>query len=328
MKKLIAFAVAACLLLCGCSGEVPPAEETVATLPANIMQKADPEGDDAMNVLFISNSTCCYFTDELLGMLEAAGYKDVNLCVTYYSGCSIKQHNQWRKDGTANYEFRILNKDGMAKLENYSLERALQAFNWDVISFDNNARSFASGDVQTSLEQAEPHFGELLAAVKTEYPLSRYFWHEVWANEIGYKLAFSMETKEQRTQVYRAKQGVARHMQTTYGLEVVPTGDAWEPVRDLPLFTTPVVGLGADRFTLCSRISYGAFKDDFTHDGDVGGGQYLNACVWFEVLTGQSCLDNTFRPEYVLNDNDYSLTEEKIRILQNAAHEAVANWPE
>ena len=279
------------------------------------------------NVLFVSNSTCYYFTDELIGILQAAGYEDVNLCLLYYSCCSLKQHYTWYQTGEANYEFRILNKDGLTSIENYSLQDTLRMYNWDVVSFDNNARSFASGDVQTSLAEAEPYFGELLTSIKRQFPNARYFWHEVWANEIGYNLAFEMKTKEQRTQVYQAKRGVAEHMQATYGVEVVPTGDAWEPVRDLELFTTPIEGLGVDRFTLNSRISYGAFKDDFTHDGDIGGGQYLNACVWFEVLTGESCLGNTFRPEYSLNGIDCSLTEEKIQVLQNAAHEAVANWP-
>ena len=55
---------------------------------------------------------------------------------------------------------------------------------------------------------------------------------------------------------------------------------------------------------------------DTSHDGDIGGGQYLNACVWFETLTGQSCVGNAFRP-------DYELSEEMITMLQNAAHIAV-----
>ena len=78
-----------------------------------------------------------------------------------------------------------------------------------------------------------------------------------------------------------------------------------------------------EKFTLCSRIKKGGFIDDFTHDGDIGGGQYLNACVWFETLTGKSCIGNAFRPKYTYNEKEITLSEEKIRILQNAAHEAV-----
>ena len=48
-----------------------------------------------MIVLFVSNSTCYYFTDELMGLLKAAGYENVTLALTYYSGCSVKCHHRW-----------------------------------------------------------------------------------------------------------------------------------------------------------------------------------------------------------------------------------------
>ena len=70
--------------------------------------------------------------------------------------------------------------------------------------------------------------------------------------------------------------------------------------------------------TLCARLGVRGDEGDYGHDGDIGGGQYLNACVWFEILTGESCLGNTFRPSY-------ELSEEKIAILQAAAHQAVAD---
>ena len=47
------------------------------------------------------------------------------------------------------------------------------------------------------------------------------------------------------------------------------------------------------------------------------GGQYLNACVWFECITGKSCIGNPWRPK------KYTLSEERIDLLQRAAHQAV-----
>lgn len=322
MKKILACILAACLLLSGCvaADELP---ENSGPQHTGIFNE-DPREDTAMNVFFVSNSTCYYFTDELYGLLNAAGFEDVTLGLVYYSGCSIARHHQWLLEGASNYQFRVLDKDGLHVYENCDLKTALHHMNWDIISFDNNARSFSSGDVQTSLAEAEPYFGDLYSRIKEMLPAARYFWHEVWANEIGYSLAFKMETVEQRTRVYNAKRGVMQIMAQTYGLEVVPTGDAWEKVRDLSLFTTPLPAFPeVERFSLCSRIAKSAFKDDYTHDGDIGGGQYLNACVWFESITGQSCLGNSFRPQYLYGDTDCSLTEEKIEILQKAAHEAV-----
>ena len=277
-----------------------------------------------MNVLFVSNSTCYYFTDELMGLLKAAGHENVTLALTYYSGCSVKRHHQWLMEGAKNYQFRVLDQNGLQVYENTGLEEALSFREWDVISFDNNARSFGSGDVETSLAEAEPWFGELYARIREKCPHARYMWHQVWANEIGYSMAFKMETVAQRTRVYEAKKGVMEIMAKTYGMEKVPTGDAWEKVRDLPIFRKPHPAFPeTEQFTLCSRIVKGAFKDDFSHDGDIGGGQFLNACVWFECLTGDSCLDNPFRPEYTHNGMDCSLTPEQCRILRQAAHQAV-----
>ena len=85
---------------------------------------------------------------------------------------------------------------------------------------------------------------------------------------------------------------------TKHGLTVVPSGEAWEKARANELIGD----------TLCMADNH--------HEGEEGGGQYLNACVWFEMLTGRSILGNTYRPSY-------DLAEEKIPVLQEAAHEAV-----
>ena len=90
-----------------------------------------------------------------------------------------------------------------------------------------------------------------------------------------------------------------------FGLDRIPSGDAWQHARN-----DSAVG-----DVLCGKN--GNLQGDFYHDGDIGGGRYLNACVWFEVLTQKSCLENTWRP-------DYELSEEKIAALQKAAHRAVA----
>ena len=62
---------------------------------------------------------------------------------------------------------------------------------------------------------------------------------------------------------------------------------------------------------------------DGTHDGDVGGGQLLNACVWYEVLTGKDCRENPYAPVYQWEGNTYTLNETMVRMLKEAAHRAV-----
>ena len=69
-------------------------------------------------------------------------------------------------------------------------------------------------------------------------------------------------------------------------------------------------------------IDIAAQYGDMYHDGDVGGGQYLNACVWFEVLTGKSCVGNTYVPTYTYNGTTYEMLYDA-SVLQQYAHQAV-----
>ena len=68
---------------------------------------------------------------------------------------------------------------------------------------------------------------------------------------------------------------------------------------------------------LCVRLnSSKKHYSDYYHDGDVGDGQYLNACTWFMTLFKISCVGSTWTPSY-------TLSEDKIKILQQAAYKAV-----
>ena len=342
MKKIIALILTLlCLPLTSCSQglelpekvretesaqtteEVPKQTETEEAEPEE--NREDPKEDGELNVFFVSNSTCYYFTDELYGLLTAAGYENVTLALAYYSGCPLEKHYNWLQQDNAGYQLRIVDEKGIQMKSEYSLRMAMNIKNWDVISFDNNNRTFSSGDAATAIDISEPYFGKLHEYMKKNFPDARLMWHEVWAPDVGYK--DEITSKEQRTKIYQAKRDVMHHMMKEYGVEGVPTGDAWEKIRDLPLFTTPLKATPElDRFTLCTRIMSGKIKDDFGHDGDIGGGQYLNACIWFEILTGKSCVGNSFRPKYELNGKNLSLTEEKIKLLQNTAHETVAEF--
>lgn len=278
-----------------------------------------------MNILFIGDSSCYYWTDELYGLLAAAGYETANVCNLYYSGCTPKMYWEWHQGGAAKYQLFTVNSEGRNEIADCSLEQALKMRNWDILSFKNNSGSYNKPTKEESLATTEPYLTNLLEYVRGQYPLSKYFWQQNWAVEPGYSTsAYTMEDVAQRTAMYNNIKYVSQEVSKKHGLKVVPCGDAWEPVRDLKLFRTPMENFPLEKITMCTRIRSGQMFDDFGHDGDVGGGQYLNACVWFECITGQSCIGNTFRPQYKMGALDFSLTEEKIEVLQKAAHDAVA----
>ncbi len=323
MKRLLAAILLCGVLfsLCACKKEEKP-EQTTQEAGSSI-QTEDPAGDDTMNVLFINNSCSYYFLDELYGMLTAAGYENVNLCLTYYSGCSLKQHYEFWQSKQAPYKFRVANKNGITMTPNVDLDTALRSYNWDIIATACSGASFQSGDAQTAYKaDTDPYLGKILDYVQGLFPMSRYAWIQTWAPDVG-NGGFGLASLEQRKTLQKVRCEVAQLVKKKYGLEIAPCGDAWEKVRDLELFNTVPEGLPLDNFTMFTRLEGQEILDDHGHDGDIGGGQYLNACVWFETITGESCVGNTFRPKYTYQAWDLSLSEEKIELLQKTAHETV-----
>ena len=316
-RTLLASVLLASTLLSACAQSIAPIEEantetatseTVAeevkkTEAPAIMQTSDPAEDDVFNVLMIGNSGCYYYVEELYGIAKAAGVK-MKVCNLYYSGCPLQKHWLWWKQNEKNYQYFETDENGRIKYETYSLNMALQCENWDMISLQEAFSPNKAKDLDDCLKKCEPYMKDLTAYLREQFPQSTLYWHQTWSYEVGYDrdngLIDSPAAQEAHHQTVRT---VSLHLCETYDLIRIPVGDAWQIARK-----NPKIG-----DVLCHKK--GAVGD-FLHDGDTGGGQYLNGCVWFEVLTGQSCIGNTWRP-------DYNLSEEKIAQIQLAAHQAV-----
>jgi hypothetical protein len=308
MKKRILCLILS-LLLCislfaACAAKESESTETGGET-MEIMQKEDPSKDDTLNVLMIGNSFCYYYVEELWGMLDAAGIK-ANICNVYYSGCPLESHWKWWKSGEANYSYYTTNESGRKGIENVNLEYCLQQQNWDVISLqESSSKVRASGGVQAHLEKSKLWCTELWGYLKEQFPQSRYLWHQTWAYQVGYdRNGYQMTDLAQQETDMQVQKDFALALCKEYNLERVNSGEAWQIVRQD----------GYDN--LCARNSVNGGEGDYYHDGDIGGGQYLNACVWFEAITGQSCIGNTWRPPYMLD-------ETLIVTLQQAAHKAI-----
>ena len=316
MKKMSFFLAAVMLLsmllnACGTSGDDPQA--SVSTWEAsNIMQTTDPSQDDTLNVLMIGNSFCYYFTDELYAMAQAAGVK-MRVCNVYYSGCLLDQHWTWWKNGEANYSFH---ENGKKLVENVDLNYCLKQGNWDVISLQSARLS--SNSAEDSLENSKIYLEELLSYIRQQFPKSRMAWQQTWSYAVGTagngKVTPDAEAQRASSEKNR---NFALLVCEKYDLLRINTGEAWQIIRDS----------GYD--SLCARLGKkvdGAAEHtgDNYHDGDIGGGQYLNACVWFEILTGKSCVGNPYIPQYTYQNAPFEMLID-LETLQNAAHQAVAN---
>ncbi len=281
----------------------------------------DPSSDQETNILFIGDSSSYYWVDELWGLLDAAGYKNLTVCNLYHSGCKLQQHWNWLRGGDKEYTFYIHTEKGRTGVNQANMEYAMRYKKWDQITLLQTTGMYWKIGEEAYREQTFTYLPGVYDYVHKNHPNAQYYWQCGWSRELG-KDVYTVEEQISSTAALRkiAEEVCAdsRYDFVTYA----PLGDAWNAVRHDPDIK-PIIYEGGKNMT--TRIFQGkANYDDRGHDGDVGGGQYLNACVWFETLTGQSCLGNTFRPKYVFEGKDYSLTEEKITLLQNAAHKTVA----
>ena len=310
MKKnmILALLLVLTLLLSACgTGAAPKETEPAFSLPQGIMQTADPADDGIINVLMIGNSSCYSYSDELCGIAKAAGV-EMRICNVYYSGCSIAQHWSWWQAGKGCYEYATYDANGRVSEgtpkegEGVTLEYCLQQQNWDFISF-HEAVGTVRTDPDTAAASMNVSLKELLDYVHTQYPLTKVLWQQTWAFQVGFEQSgYMVSNTDVQSKLHENIRKMSMTVCEKYALQRVPSGDAWKLARE-----NPAIG-----DTLCERLS----GTDFHHEGDVGGGQYLNACVWFEVITGKSCVGNSFRP-------DYALSAEKVEVLQQAAHQAV-----
>ena len=257
--------------------------------------------DTAVNLLMIGNSFSYYYVQELYGMAKAAGV-EINVTNLYEAGCYMNEHWEWITNefsGAGKYQFWITNSMGRWRHGEITASyEALDYLDWDMISTQQYLHSGLSKTYETAMESCTPYAKNLFDLLKEKKPDAQLYWHAHWAFQVGHD---SMPDKATQT----ARQNVIHQVSNDIAAEnegviLIPTGDAWAIARN------------------DSRIGDVLCKADKYHDGDTGGGQYLNACVWLEVLTGKSCVGNTWRPNYALN-------ERKIEALQQAAHQAVAD---
>lgn len=310
--RLLTLLLVPTLLLGGC-GSTPPLETqpaetqpgTTEDLYKNAYHKQDPSADDTLYILTAAASNSHYFTDELYGMLAAAGIK-AKVCNLMKSSTGINAfYDHWKKDERV---FQLITHDenGSSVIEGVSLDDVLQLYNWDVFNMQEGSAPHRTDTPEKAAEDRRVAHGALVAHVREKLPKAALYYQEIWSYDLGFdRFDYQLNTKEQQLDFSARIKRYTDLVCAEFSLTPIPCGSAWVIARESPLAQK-----------LCARLAVNNGEGDYYHDGDIGGGQYLNACVWFETLTGKSCVGNTFRP-------DYHLSEELIAILQQAAHKTV-----
>ncbi len=310
LSSLVSLFLLFSVLLSSCSTQLVQEEETTEeseTLETLTETKGakDPKEDHVLNVLMIGDSYCYYYADELYGLAKAAGI-EMKVCNVYYSGCTLAQHWNWWKYDEYNYEFFTHSKNGKVKKTNYNLDLCLNAANWDVITLQDGGYWLKRGGYEALKKNMEPYLRDLLGYIREKFPMADMYWHDTWSWQIGFDdgNGYVISNATERDDLQNIVHRVSLDVQEKYQLPLISTGPAWK-LADTHGF-----------HNLAARKGVNGDMGDYNHDGDIGGGQYLNACVWFEMLTGQSCVGNTFRP-------NYELVRGSFEELQQIAHQAV-----
>ncbi len=263
----------------------------------------DPSKDGVLKILLIGNSFATGWPDELNGLCTAAGVK-VMVYSVYYPGCPVSYHANWLKSGSSQYRLRWHKQNGGVSDEKpVNLKHCLKQENWDVISLQQSFNATVAHDYETAQKITSPYAKEIYDYLKLNFPKTKLVWHQTWAHKIGFVSAdkvHSVPDAAYQKQCHENIRAVSHKVAEDNAAALIPCGDAWQYAR-----ANPIVG---EDLT----------KPDGYHDGPEAGGQYLNACVWFESLTGKSCIGNTWRSK------SYTLTEEKIAVLQESAHRAAS----
>ncbi|MBO5868864.1 MAG: DUF4886 domain-containing protein, partial [Oscillospiraceae bacterium] len=285
----------------------------------------DPGQDDVINVLMIGNSYNFYYMEELDALARAAGVK-MNVCSVYYSGCPFEKHYNWWINGESHYQYyEIRNGVKAVPGKDVSLEWCLAQREWDVITFGMGGTNMRTLTAEQCIEKTRLYRRELYNYMKESFPDAQLYFHQTWAFELGYvktytSSEFRIDTVEQQMAYTDKIRQVANAICAEDGVGRINTGDAWEQYR----LACNALGIETN---LCARLGVSDGTDphagDKSHDGDIGGAQYLNACTWFEVITGLDCRETTYIPTYTYSGTEHPMTEQMAQMLQEAAHKAV-----
>ena len=315
MKKflrLLSVCLVPALLFTAC-GTAAPAEPTEDPY-VNAYHKTNPADDDTLYILTAAASNSHYFLDELYGVLAAAGVK-AKVCNLMRSSTGINLFHEYWKNGEKVFQVIVHDENGKSVLEGMDLDLALQLYNWDVFNMQEGTGPHRTKTAQEAVDERQLAHTELVAHLREKIPAAKLYYQQIWSYDIGFdRFNYQMLDREQQLKFTQSIRDYTNTVCKNFDLLTIPCGNAWDIARE-----NPVVG------NMCARLSVNNGEGDYYHDGDVGGGQLLNAYVWFETITGQSCIGNTFRPEYIHNGMTYTLSEELVAVLQQAAHTAVEN---
>jgi hypothetical protein len=303
-----AFLVAALCILCGHlpAADAPPAK------PAKTVR-----------LLTVGNSFSANATRHLDALVKAAGHTLIHQPIVV-GGASLELH----ATKALAHEQDPQSTNGLYS-NKQSLKQMLSAQPWDFVTIQQ--ASFKSHDLATY----RPFAKQLHDTIQQHAPKAALLVHQTWAYRVDDPrfavAAPKVGEPAKQADMYRLLTSAYTTIAAELGAHRLPVGDAfyfadtdakwgYQPDAKYDFKNKDQTALPDQKYSLHVGWRMAKGKDGKSALGMDGhhanmAGEYLGACVWYEVLFGESVVGNTFVTPGL--DKTYA------RFLQETAHKAV-----
>lgn len=228
---------------------------------------------DTLRILAIGNSFSQNAVEKYLHPIADADGVCFIIGNMYIGGCSLERHHKNMKGDIPDYSYRKIGTDGIKVTTNkFTLEKALADEEWDVVTFQQSSPN--SGLIDTY----EPYLTELIEYVKARTKEDvKLYWHQTWAYAKDSEHKKFVNYDRDQNKMFWMIMDASAIACKDHSLAIIPCGSSIQNIR-------------------------GTFvKDNVTKDGYHLNslGCYTAACTWYQVLSGNNVVGNSFIPEEI-----------------------------
>lgn len=236
-----------------------------------------------MKVLAIGNSFSQDAMRYLHNIAKADRYdmKTVNL---FIGGCPLSRHYVNMHNDAADYDFEYNGEKTGIKV---SMRQALQSDVWDAVTLQQVSSQSIDYDTY------QPYLNAICDYVRIHAPKAIIMLHQTWAYEQGSDRLTKELGYADHTEMFNdLKLAYDKASEAIGGAKIIPCGEMFQEL----------VKAGIKHI----------YRDTF--HASLGAGRIALGYVWYETLTGRSCIGNGF------HETDEHISQEELAVIQQCAH--------
>lgn len=290
-----------------------------------------------LKVLMIGNSFSDSVGVYLPKIVRDSGHK-LELTSAYIGGCSLEQHSKNLDAAEKNpsfspYRITVWNSDDPEKpqVRKGNVNELLTRNRYDVITVQQ------SGSRAPFRETFHPYLEHLISYVREKQPKAEIVFQQTWSYRIDdprFKPHPNPKFDFDRDEMYERVRDVYRELASVHKMRVIPVGTAvqcfrkhtrvqFKPMTEPPAYpninpTWKGDPVGTDHWKKNEETGEPEWHSDLVHLNAFG--KYLQACVWFSFLYGESAEKITFVPRRFRGD--------ECVFLRKCAQEAIDQYPQ